>query len=427
MIPAIQLHEPSRKLSLVLGLSQILLWGGSFFLMAIVGGPIIRDTGWSHEGVYGALSVALLVSGLLAPAIGRWIGKEKGERIMRYSGIVMASGLTIAALAPHIAVFFLGWVVIGTGMAMGLYDALFAAMGKRYGATAGKSFTYISLISGFCTTVIWPLLTLLLGQFGWRGTLLIYAAVLLIIILPVYTWAFSGHEPQKAPGDNKTMPQSSADQQGGSRMYFLVMINLTIGAVLLTGISVHLIDILLGNHISLPAAVALGALLGPSQVGVRFLDLVLPAKSPVTGIAISSVGVLAGVALLLGSPGLAGMGIILYGLGNGMRTILRGTLPLHLFGTAGYAGMMGRLARPQLFAQACTPFIGGFLIQWAGISAFLWVLTALAGVNLFVAFFIRKEAARNMTNWEEEQKAIAMKAVPVLAFRKPEKATAVCN
>lgn len=423
MIPAIHTHAPSRKLSLVLGLSQILLWGGSFFLMAIVGGPIVRDTGWPHEGVYGALSVALLVSGLMAPAIGRWIGKDRGERIMRYSGMVMAAGLAIAALAPHIMVFFLGWIVIGAGMAMGLYDALFAVMGKRYGATAGKSFTYISLISGFCTTVIWPVLTLLLGQFGWRGTLLIYAAVLLIIILPIYTWAFAGNEPQRAPLAPGNIPEPALNQQAGSRVYYLVMINLTIGAILLTGISVHLIDILLGNHISLTAAVALGALLGPSQVGVRFLDLILPAKSPVTGIAVSCAGVLAGVALLLGNPGLAGAGIILYGLGNGMRTILRGTLPLHLFGAEGYAGTMGRLARPQLFAQACTPFIGGFLIQWAGISAFVWVLTGLAVVNLFVAFLIRRNATLNIPKRVEE--GAVMKATPVLVARKPEKATAV--
>lgn len=376
-------------MSLILGLAQILLWGGSFFLMAIVGDPIIRDTGWSHEGVYGALSVALLVSGLLAPAVGRRIGKAKGERMMQYSGVVMATGLAIAAIAPHITVFFLGWIVIGAGMAMGLYDALFAALGKRYGATAGKSFIYISLISGFCTTVIWPLLTLLLGQFGWRGTLLIYAAVLLLIILPVYRWALSGHERQ-APRSTAPLPEEDTNPPIGSRVYYLVMINLTIGAVLLTGISVHLIDILLDNHISLPAAVALGALLGPSQVGVRFLDLILPKKSPVTGIAISCAGVLVGVALLLGSPGLAAMGIILYGLGNGMRTILRGTLPLHLFGAGGYAATMGKLARPQLFAQAATPFVGGLLIQGMGISAFLWVLAALATVNLGISLLIRK-------------------------------------
>ena len=389
MLPAAH-TSPSRVLSLVLGLSQILLWGGSFFLMAIVGEPIVRDTGWPHEWVYGALSLALLVSGLMAPAIGRRVGKAGGEQVMKYSGIVIAAGLAIAALAPHILVFFLGWIVIGAGMAMGLYDALFAALGKRYGASAGKAFTYITLISGFCTTIIWPLLTLLLGQFGWRGTLLIYAAALLLIILPVYKWAFPAGAPQPAPVPGEPRKTTAPAAAGASKVYYLVMVNFTIGAVMMTAISVHLIDILLDNNITLAAAVGLGALLGPSQVGVRLLDLVFPKKSPVTGIAISCAGVLSGVALLLGSPAIAAVGIILYGLGNGMRTILRGTLPLHLFGPEGYAGTMGKLARPQLLAQAATPFVGGLMIQGLGVPAFLWVLVSLATANVFISLMIRK-------------------------------------
>ncbi|WP_423735918.1 MFS transporter [Chitinophaga caseinilytica] len=387
-----QTLSPSRRLSIVLGFTQILLWGGSFFLMAIVGEPIVRDTGWSHEMVYGALSLALLISGLMAPFIGRVIGKPLGERLMRFSGLVIAAGLAIAAIAPHVTVFFLGWAVIGTGMALGLYDALFAALGKRYGATAGKAFTYITLISGFCTTIIWPLLTLLLGQFGWRNTLLIYAAVLAVVIFPVYTYIFpknSANAPRPAP---KPLRELAPPTTGDPKVYYLVMVHLTIGAILMTGMSVHMIDILRNNGLSLPAVVGIGALLGPSQVGVRFLDLFWPKKSQLTATAISSAGVLTGMGLLLGSPALAAMGIVSYGVGNGMRTILRGTLPLHLFGADGYAALMGKLARPQLIAQAATPFVGGWVIQSMGVSAFVWVLAVLAGINLLISLLIRKTA-----------------------------------
>ncbi|WP_126246690.1 MFS transporter [Chitinophaga rhizosphaerae] len=387
-----QTLSPSRSLGLVLGLTQILLWGGSFFLMAIVGEPIVQDTGWPHELVYGALSLALLISGIMAPFIGRVIGKPHGERIMRFSGFVIAGGLAIAAIAPHVAVFFLGWAVVGVGMALGLYDALFAALGKRYGATAGKAFTYITLISGFCTTIIWPLLTLLLGQFGWRGMLLIYAAALLVIIFPVYTYIFPKNAGTAAPPAPRPHRDVAPIVAGEPKVYYLVMVHLTIGAVLMTGMSVHMIDILRNNRLSLPAAVGVGTLLGPSQVGVRFLDLFWPKKSQLTATAISSAGVLTGMGLLLGSPALAAMGIVSYGVGNGMRTILRGTLPLHLFGADGYAALMGKLARPQLIAQAATPFVGGWVIQSMGVAAFVWVLAVLAAVNLLVSLLIRKTA-----------------------------------
>ena len=117
----------------LLGIVQILTWGGSFFLIAILGGPIIRDTGWSPRWVYGALSVGILVSGLLSPLCGRLINRYGGRQLLGWSGIVIAAGLSVMALTDNLAVFIAAWGVIGVGMAMGLYDTLFAALGNLYG------------------------------------------------------------------------------------------------------------------------------------------------------------------------------------------------------------------------------------------------------------------------------------------------------
>jgi MFS family permease len=152
---------------------------------------------------------------------------------------------------------------------------------------------------------------------------------------------------------------------------------------------VHLIDILVSNHLSMPVAISLGALLGPSQVGVRVLEIVLPKRTPVKTAVFASLAIFFGLLLLTLQPGVAFLGIICYGLGNGMRSILRGTLPLWIFGSGNYATLMGKLALPPLVAQAATPFIAGFFIQHFGTQMFVVALGGLALVNVLVCIMLR--------------------------------------
>lgn len=383
------INAPTFRSSMLLGIAQILQWGGSFFLLAVLTKPIIEDTGWSHELVYGSLSLALLISGLLAPAIGKRIGERDNNGTLLYSGMVIALGLILIAIARHILLFAFGWSVIGVGMAMGLYDALFPTLGKRYGSLAGKAITHITLISGFCTTIVWPAITLLLEHFSWRTTCLIYAAALVIFIYPLYRLAFRSSVKEEIKETGSIAKTERPAEPVPPKIYYLIMVSFTISSILMTGISVHLIDILVNNNISLPLAVSLGALLGPSQVGARLMDMLLPGRSPLITAVFSAAGVLLGFILLLCSPQVAFLGVIFYGLGNGIRTILRGTLPLHVFGPQVYANVMGRLARPQLIAQALTPFAGGFMIRKFGTDVFLAVLCGLAVVNVLLTISIR--------------------------------------
>lgn len=376
------------------GIGQILLWGGSLFLLAILAEPIIKETGWAHQLVYGSLSFALLISGLLAPAIGRKINREDRNTVLLYSGIVMGSGLFLVALSNHVILFVSGWAVIGTGMAMGLYDALFASLGKRHGRSAGTAITQVTLISGFCSTVVWPLLSVLLEHYGWRGACAIYGALLILLIFPMHQWALrrSGKmvEEISAVPDEKAAPQKKTSPQ----TYFLLLAGFTISSILMTAVYVHLIDILTGKKLSLQAAVGIGALLGPSQVGTRILEILLPKRPPVKTAIFASIAVCAGLFLLTLSPAFAVVGVVVFSTGNAMRSILRGTLPLWIYGSSSYAIIMGRLARPPLMAQAFTPFAAGYLIQDYGTEIFLNVLCVLALVNVLLSLGIQVSLKR---------------------------------
>ncbi len=71
------------------------------------------------------------------------------------SGIITALGLFILLLVI-IWFFFLVWIVIGLGMAIGLYDTLFAVLGNLFGLNAKVAIVSVTLISGFCTTIVLP-------------------------------------------------------------------------------------------------------------------------------------------------------------------------------------------------------------------------------------------------------------------------------
>ncbi|MGF7164627.1 MFS family permease [Pantoea sp. AN62] len=167
-----QTNKPGVAAIITLGAIQILSWGGSFYLMAVMANPIAMETGWSQQWIYGALSTGILVSGLLAPLSGRIIARTGGRLLLAMSGAVMALGLVIMAFSYHLPLLLFAWVIIGVGMAMGLYDALFATLGTCYGAQARAAITGITLISGFCTTLVWPGTALLIHALGWRGACL---------------------------------------------------------------------------------------------------------------------------------------------------------------------------------------------------------------------------------------------------------------
>lgn len=386
---SVKLSQSSIAKNSALAVAQILLWGASFFILSVLAGPIMIEMKWSHAMVYGVLSISLLVSGLVSSKIGNLINKNEKDYILSYSGFVMALGLTVIGLAHNFIIFVLGWLIIGIAMGMGLYDALFALLGKKYGSNASKSIIQITLISGFAPTISWFVISYFLGFVDWRTICFVYALLLVLLVFPLHYFALKTANvvTTKYKEDIKIDVKTN---YFNNKIFRLLLVYFTIGSILMTGIVVHLIDILLSKQIPLATAVGLAALLGPSQVGVRVIDLILPKKSPEKTAIISAVAILLGLIVLLISFKIAFLGVIIFGLGNGMRSILKGTLPLTFFEQKEYALVMGKLAGLPLIAQAATPFIGGFILQQFGSTAFLIGLGVLAFVNIMLVFILNK-------------------------------------
>ena len=359
-----------------LGSAQTLAWASSYYLPAILADPMAADLGVSRAVVFGAFSASLLIAAFLGPVVGRAIDRRGGRGVLVWSNVVLAAGLVALAAAPGPVIFVAAWAVVGVGMAMGLYDSAFAALTALYGREARGPITGITLIAGFASTVGWPLTSLLNGAVGWRETCLIWAAVNLLVVLPLNRLALP-------PAVVAPEPHAISGGKVGWKPYreMLLLAFVFSACWFVTGaMAAHLPRLLERAGATPLEAVAASALVGPAQVGARFAEFLVlrrlhPLMSARLAAALHPVGA---VALALMGPGALSLFVILYGAGNGLLTIARGTVPLALFGPTGYGERTGLLGAPARATQAIAPLAFGLLLDELG----LWAILVSVGACL---------------------------------------------
>jgi MFS family permease len=378
--------SPSRiRLGAVLGINQTLSWGVTFYLPAVIAGSAAAELGQPEVAILAAFSWALLVAGFLAPRVGRWIDRHDGRTALLASIPVIASGLAVLAVAPGLTVWFAGWTIIGTGMAMGLYDTAFATAAGRLGNEAGPTITGITLVAGFASTVFWTLGAALIGWLGWRGLLLAYVGLMLAMNLPMVWLLVPPAPPRPRPGGTAaTTPRSAADK----RAVLLLGSFFALRWFITSAIAVHVLPLFTGLGLTRPEAVGIAALIGPGQVAGRILEWTIgPRVNLLLRARIAALLFPLGVLLLLHRGVAAATGFaVLYGMSNGIMTINRGTLPLALFGAEGYASMLGWLAVPVLLGQALAPAASAPLV--AALPALDVFLLCGAGAAVAVLFLL---------------------------------------
>ena len=381
---------PSRGIIIsVLGVTQIFAWGSSYYLPAVLAKPISADTGWSLSWVVGGLSLGLLIAGLVSPWVGRAIAHRGGRPVLAVSAGLLAAGLSALALAHSLPAFLMAWLLVGLGMGAGLYDPAFATLGRLYGHKGRSAITTLTLFGGFASTVCWPLSAFLNAHLGWRGACLVYAGFQLVVALPAYVLVLP-REPQR-PAPRSVSPILQTDlprtlDSKGDALFPLMAATITLSSVISTTLSVHLLTVLQAKGLTLAAAVGLGALVGPSQVAARAVEMVIARyHHPIWTKVASTSLVAAGLAALWIGVSIIPLALALYGAGIGLESIARGTLPLAVFGPERYPVVMGRIAMPSLIAQAAAPSIGTALIETGGASGAMRVFVAAAICNVILA------------------------------------------
>lgn len=367
-----------RRLTLILGMTQLVVWGLTYYVPSVMTGPVAAGLGVGAAWVLGGFSLALLATGLASPLACKTIDRVGGRTVMAGGTVVQAAGLLLMAASPGLWCWYLGWAVTGLGMACGLYDAAFATAGRALGAAARPTITGITMIGGFASTLGWPLGAWLVPWLGWRETLAVYAAILLCFNLPLLLLL-----PRGVPAPVVTPRVPDGVIQGGRSVFACIATFFTLRAGIGTVISISAPILLVGMGLSQVAAIGLVSLIGPAQVAMRVVQAAMGRRwSPAV---VAWIGALlfpaVGFPLVFAGPGwvdLAALMFVLgYGASNGILTIARGTLPLHLFGPVGYAARIGRLALPVMLAQAAAPLVSGPLIEsWPAWAVFLALTVA---------------------------------------------------
>jgi MFS family permease len=366
----------------VLGLLQILSWGSTFYLLAVLAKPITTETNWPYDRVMAGLSLGLLVAGAVSPRVGRAIARFGGRGVLACGALLIASGLVAVGTARHYAVYIMGWAVMGAGMGAALYDAAFATLGWLYGKSARSAITAVTLYGGFASTVCWPLSAFLVQQLGWRGACLTYAGIYMCVSLPLYVAVIPAAHPEHS--SEKISTEGSVRLLGGEQIVFALLATvLTIAAAILSLMGSQLVALLQGVGLSLSQAVALGMIIGPAAVGARSIEMLAgPHYHPIWTMVASATLVCCGMSLFFAGSGAFAVAIGLYAAGNGIGSIARGTLPLALFGPTRYPVLMGKLALPILCAMSLAPYVGALTLQLGGVQAALTLLNGLAATNV---------------------------------------------
>jgi MFS family permease len=367
----------------VLGLLQILSWGSTFYLLAVLAKPITAETGWAYDRVMGGLALGLLVAGTVSPRVGRSIARYGGRVVLPCGVILLASGLALIGTAHDFAIYLAGWAIAGAGMGAGLYDSAFATLGSLYGKSARSAITAVTLFGGFASTVCWPFSAFLVEHFGWRATCLTYAGLHLCIGLPLYLTVIPTLRRDSTADPSDAVAPAAALLPNERSVFVVLAAVLTIAAAILSLIGSQLVTLLQGSGLALAQAVALGMIIGPMQVGARFIEMLAGSRyHPIWTMVASATTVCCGVSLLFAGPRAFAVAIALYAAGNGIGSIAKGTLPMALFGAARYPVLVGKLALPILCAMALAPYLGALCLQLGGVKATIAFVSGLALINI---------------------------------------------
>ncbi len=382
-----------RRTSLLLGISQLVSWGVTYYLIGAFGELITADLGWSRVVVYGGFSAALAVMALSSPAVGRLIDRHGGRWVMTSGSVIGGFGCAALALVQTAPAYYGAWVLLGVAMRCNLYDAAFATLARIGGPTAKRPISHITLLGGLASTVFWPIGHALGVAWGWRTAMWCYAGFALLTIplnLAIPQGRYRAQNGTSPHEESPVLARGRKDRVVAGTLYATIV---TLTAFLNSAMSAHMISILAGLGVALSASVWIAALRGIGQTlgrttevlfgrGLHPLDLNLGAALvlPLCFVAALASGVSIPAAIAFA---------FFYGAANGVMTITRGTVPLVLFDYRSYGSLVGNLLVPSFFVSAAAPIVYAFTIEHGGERMSLFVSIAVASVTLAAAVALK--------------------------------------
>jgi MFS family permease len=377
-------HREPWNVVRILAFTQISSWGAVYYAITILAPGIGRELGWRPEIVFGAYSWSLLVAGLASTPVGVLLDRYSGRMVMSAGSAMAGIGLIALANTHSIAVYFAAWTLLGVAMAATLYEAAFATINREFPLSPRKAISTLTLFGGLASTVFWPLSLKLETQFGWRGTYMLYGALHLLVCLPLHLLLHATPAQPRAVESRRIAGNYTLHEAVGHPAFWKLAFAFAANSFVFAALTVHLIPTLQRFGHSTGTAVLVSTFIGPMQVAGRIGEMALAHRIAPTAVGRFTFGALPAALLaliLFGEHELATAAFcVLYGLSNGIMTIVKGTIPQELFGRENYGAISGAMSGPSMVARAAGPLAIAALV--AVLPSPLWLLGTLFAVAM---------------------------------------------
>ena len=406
-----RLADPMVTAVLALGITQITVWGTSYYCLGVLAGPISRDMGWSRGFVFLGFTVALLAMGIVSNAVGRAIDRHGARAVMTLGTVLVAAGLFALSRVHGQVTYLAVWVFLGLGMRLCLYDAAFAALVQIAPSRGRMAISYLTLFGAFASSVFWVIGHALNEQIGWRHTLVVFAVINLAVSVPLHWFGLARRETADGSAASTSAPTASPDGpplEGRTRSIAIVLFALimSLNGFVFGVISVQLVPLLEAAGLATAAAVWVASLKGVAQFGGRVVEITFGRNLRAMTVGRIAIGILPPSLLLLvagtGSMPLVVAFTLVMGASQGVLTIVRGAVPLALFGAKGYGAVLGAIATPVLIVNAASPTVFAWIVDRWG-----WTIGRLALLFGCSAAWLAMEL---MSRWYEGRRAVAAEA-----------------
>ena len=387
-------RQLDQRLILWLSLPQLITWGSVFYTFALLVEPVERELGLGRAQTSVAFSLALLAEGFCAYPVGRWIDRGHERAVMAGGSLLVGAGLLLHGVVDGLWTFYLAWTLLGVGMSATLYAPVFAVVTRRFPDNFRRGIITMTFLGGLASTVFIPLTAWLISAFGWRQALWCLAALQFLVCAPLHASLLRG-----APAGRHRFGAHAAaadiSRHLTSAPFLLIGVFVVLVMAVTAALPPHMVSMLREHGMPETWVIAVPASIGVIQVvgrallyffeqhfDVHLANRVIPCLLPL------------GLMALLAAPWLwaynTGLGaalvivfVLLYGIGNGMNTIVKGTVIAEYVDRDHVASLNGALGIPLALARAAAPLSLGLL--WSregGYNVGLWMLLGISCIGV---------------------------------------------
>lgn len=379
-----------RRIVLSIAVAETVVWAALYYSFPALLLEWERDLGWSKTELSGAFTLALIVSAVLAPVVGRLIDRNLGR--YAFTGSAVLGGVLIASLAlvESLWAFYLVWAAIGACMAGCLYEPCFALLTRTFGGQAKRAITWVTLVAGFASTVCFPSAHALVELVGWRGTVVVFGVVTLMVGAPLMWWSCRAAEASRAaasegsPAEIKPFRSRALARSWPFWLLAVAFVSLSLNHAMLIS---HLLPILDSRELSPELAILAASGIGPMQVAGRLLMMAGERRFSLSAIGLGCFVAIAMASgcLLVGRMDIAFVAafVVLQGMGVGITSIVRPLIVAALLGRRDFGVISGMLATLTIAATAAAPTLAALIWGVRGYDAVILLAAMLATVGAF--------------------------------------------